>query len=140
MQTWFSVRPSAYTSVVALYCMCSSLSVRPVEQQWRQLAVRLYSNWYCISSGVVVLARRIRFAMNKTLQYTPLFSQVWEQTLVSFCSNIFNSKSYDITGVSVTYKSKKNIGHWVAVQNRELETRDSKGAHAHTPTYAIARQ
>ena len=43
---------------------------------------------------------------------------------MSFCSNIFSSISYDLTGVSVTYK--KNIGQWVAVQNRLVETRDSR--------------
>ena len=45
---------------------------------------------------------------------------------MSFCSNIFSSKRYDITGVSVTYK--KNIGQWVALQNRVEETRDSRSA------------
>ena len=42
--------------------------------------------------------------------------QVWEQTIVSFCSIIFNSKSYTITDVSVT--CKKDIGRWMTVKNR----------------------
>ena len=42
------------------YCMDISLSVRPVDQQRRQLAVRFYSKWYCAASGVDVLARRSR--------------------------------------------------------------------------------
>ena len=46
--------------------------------------------------------------------------------MVSFCWNMFSSISYDITGVSATYK--KNIGQWVAVQNRVVETRDSRGS------------
>ena len=105
--------------------MCSSLSVRPVDQQ-RQLAVRFCSKWYCAKSVVGVFARKIRLAMNRILNYMPLFFQVWEQTLVSFCWNIFNSKSYSITDVSVTYK--KHIGWWVALQNRVMETWDSRVA------------
>ena len=42
-----------------------SLSVRPVDQQRRQLAVRFYSKWYCATSGVDVLARRFRLASNR---------------------------------------------------------------------------
>ena len=40
------------------------LSVRPVDQQRRQLAVRFYSKWYYATSGVDVLARRLRLASN----------------------------------------------------------------------------
>ena len=36
--------------------------------------------------------------------------------MVSFCSNIFSSISYNITGVNVT--CKKNAGQWVAIQKR----------------------
>ena len=39
-----------------------SLSVRPVDQQRRQLAVRLYPKWYRSRSGVDVSARRFRLA------------------------------------------------------------------------------
>ena len=39
-----------------------SLSVRPVDQQRRQLAVRLYPKWYRSRSGVDVSARRFRVA------------------------------------------------------------------------------
>ena len=42
-----------------------SLSVRPVDQQRRQLAVRVYSKWYCAILGVDVLARRFRLASNR---------------------------------------------------------------------------
>ena len=42
-----------------------SLSVRTVDQQRRQLAVRFYSKWYCATSGVNALARRFRLASNK---------------------------------------------------------------------------
>ena len=42
-----------------------SLSVRPVNQQQRQLAVRFYSVWYCAMSGVDVLARRFKLASNR---------------------------------------------------------------------------
>ena len=42
-----------------------SLSVRPVDQQRRELAVRLYSKWYCATSGVDVLARNFRLALNR---------------------------------------------------------------------------
>ena len=46
--------------------------------------------------------------------------------MLSFCSKIFSSISYNIHGVSVTYK--KNIGQWVAVQNRVVGTQDFRGA------------
>ena len=62
--------------------------------------------------------------------------------------NIFCSISYDITGVSVTYK--KNTGQWVAVQKRIVEIQDSRGAkgnpiipehtYAHAAAYVIAHQ
>ena len=42
-----------------------SLSVRPVDQQRRQLAVRFYPKWYCATSGVDILAKRFRFALNR---------------------------------------------------------------------------
>ena len=42
-----------------------SLSVRPVDQQRRQLAVSFYSKWSCATSGVDVLARRFRLASNR---------------------------------------------------------------------------
>ena len=42
-----------------------SLSVRPVDQQRRQLAVRFYSKWYFAMSGVDILARRFRLALNR---------------------------------------------------------------------------
>ena len=45
--------------------MSISLSVRPVDQQRRQLAVRFYSKWYCAMSGVDILARRFRLALNR---------------------------------------------------------------------------
>ena len=40
-----------------------SLSVRPVDQQERQLALRFYSKQYCAMTGVLV--RRFRLALNK---------------------------------------------------------------------------
>ena len=42
-----------------------SLSVRPVDQQQRQLRVRFYSKWYCGTSAIDVLARRFRLALNR---------------------------------------------------------------------------
>ena len=42
-----------------------SLSVRPVDQHGRQLAVRFYSKWYCTTSGVNVLAKSFRLASNR---------------------------------------------------------------------------
>ena len=44
-----------------------SLSIRPVDQQQRQLAVKFYSKWYCAMSGVDVLARRFRLASNRQI-------------------------------------------------------------------------
>ena len=44
-----------------------SLSVRPVNQQRRQLTVRFYSKWYCATSGIDVLARRFRLSLNSSI-------------------------------------------------------------------------
>ena len=44
-----------------------SASVRPVDQQQRQLAVRFYCKWYCATSRVNVLARRFRLASNRNI-------------------------------------------------------------------------
>ena len=45
--------------------MVISLSVRPVDQKRRQLAVSFYSKWYCATSEVDVLARRFGLASNR---------------------------------------------------------------------------
>ena len=42
-----------------------SLSVKPVDQQRRQLAVRFYSKSYCATSGVDLSARSFRLASNR---------------------------------------------------------------------------
>ena len=42
-----------------------SLSVRPVDQQQRQLAVMFCPKWYYATSGVDLLARRFRLASIK---------------------------------------------------------------------------
>ena len=42
-----------------------SLSVRPVDQQQGQLAVRFYSRWCYVKLGVGVLAMRIRSTRNR---------------------------------------------------------------------------
>ena len=44
-----------------------SLSVRPVDQQQRQMAVKFYFQWYCGTSGVNVLARRFRLTSNRCI-------------------------------------------------------------------------
>ena len=36
-----------------------------MDQQGKQLAVRFYSKWYYATSGVDVLARRFRLALNR---------------------------------------------------------------------------
>ena len=46
-----------------------SLSLRPVHQKQRQLAVRFYCNWYCAMSKVDVLARRFMLASNRYIVY-----------------------------------------------------------------------
>ena len=42
-----------------------SLSVRLVDQQQRQVAVRFFSKWHCAMSGFDALARRFRLALNR---------------------------------------------------------------------------
>ena len=54
-----------------------SFSVRPVDQQRRQLAVSFYSRWYYVRSGVGVSARRIRSAID----FIPSRSKFLEQKL-----------------------------------------------------------
>ena len=49
----------------SIACMGISVSVRPVNQQQRQLAVRFYSKLYSATSRVNVLARRFRLALNR---------------------------------------------------------------------------
>ena len=65
MQTWLSVHLSVYISIVVEHCMGISLPVRPVDQQRRQLTVRLYPKRYRSESGVDVSARRFRLASNR---------------------------------------------------------------------------
>ena len=38
---------------------------RPVDQQQRQMTVRFYSKWYCAMSGVNVLAKILKLALNR---------------------------------------------------------------------------
>ena len=68
-QTSLSVYLSVYTSISVSYYMGISVSVRPLDQQWRQLAVRFYSKWYSVVSGVDVLARRFRLASNRYIAH-----------------------------------------------------------------------
>ena len=56
---------SAYISVIVFYCMGIFLSVRPVDQQRKQLAVTSYSKWCYAMSEIDVLARRFRLALNR---------------------------------------------------------------------------
>ena len=65
LQTLISEHYAVYISAFVLYCMSISLSVRPVDQERRQLAVRFYSKWYFTRSGVDVLTRRFRLALNR---------------------------------------------------------------------------
>ena len=61
-QTWLSVHSLAYTSA-----LCSIAWVR------RQMALRSYSRWYWIRSGVGILARRIWSALNICIKIWWLF-------------------------------------------------------------------
>ena len=53
-----------------------SLSVRSVDQQQRQLAVRFYSKWYCAMSGVDVLAKSFQLASNRYIVHESLYMKV----------------------------------------------------------------
>ena len=65
-----------------------SLSVRPVDQQQRQLAVRIYSKWYCARSGVAVLARRFKLALNRYIFCESANIKVcWYQVMI--CNGLF---------------------------------------------------
>ena len=52
------------------------LSVRPVDQQQRQLAVRFYSKWYCAMSGAAVLARSFRLASKRYIVHESVYIKV----------------------------------------------------------------
>ena len=43
-------------------------SVGAVDQQRKQLALRFYSRWYIMNSGVGILARQIRLAMKRVVE------------------------------------------------------------------------
>ena len=62
-----------------------SLSVRPVDQQRRQLAERFYSKWYCVRSGVSVSARRIGSSMNRFYTNRSSHWEVFCEKDVLFC-------------------------------------------------------
>ena len=116
--------------------MCSSLSVRPVDQQWRQLAVRFYSKWYRVTSGVSELARRIRLGEQNLTLHTIIFVGLKTNT-GELLFEYFQQHRLQHNWCFVTWK--KNIGQWVVVHNRVVKTWDSKGARGnpiiHPPTY-----
>ena len=63
-----------------------SVLVRPVDQQWRQRAVRFYSKWYCATSGVDVLARRFRLALNRYIAHESAnVKECQYQVIISNC-------------------------------------------------------
>ena len=67
MHAWFpcffGVDLHAYSTF-----MGSFLSVRAVDQQRKQVAVRFYSRWYIMRPRVGILARQISLAMKKVVE------------------------------------------------------------------------
>ena len=57
LQTWLLMCTSAVLK--------KSLSIRPVDQQQRQLAVSFCCRWCYVRSGVIVSARKVGSAMNR---------------------------------------------------------------------------
>ena len=57
-----------YTSALTVHCMGNFRLVRQMDQQRRERAVRFYSRWYIMSSGVGVLARKIKLAMKVVVE------------------------------------------------------------------------
>ena len=55
-------------NVYTVHYMSSFLSMRAVDQQWKQLAVRFYTRWYIMRSGVGTLARQIELAMERVVE------------------------------------------------------------------------
>ena len=72
---------SAYTSVLVYYCMGSSLSVRPVDQQRRQLAVTFYSTWY-YTRGQEMLSFQQSF--HSFIQHTSFLEYIFSLWLLLF--------------------------------------------------------
>ena len=72
MQTWsscfFSVDLHTYSVYIAVGSFWVVFSVRAVDQQQKQLAVRFYSRWYIMRSGVGILATQIRLAMKRVVE------------------------------------------------------------------------
>ena len=56
-------------SMLTVHCMGSFLLVRAVDQQQKQLAVRFYSRWYIMRSGVGILARLASKKGGVTINY-----------------------------------------------------------------------
>ena len=81
-----------------------SLSVRPVDQQRRQLAVRFYPKWYSAMSQVNVLVRRLKLASNRYIVRESANVKVCQYQVMVYLrklmSNIFYLKYFTINYVS----------------------------------------
>ena len=76
-----------------------SLSVRPGDQQLRELAVRFYSEWYCAAPRVDVLARRFRLASNRYIVCESANVKVFQYQARKLMSNIFFLKYFTSNNV-----------------------------------------
>ena len=81
-----------------------SVSLRSVDQQGRQLAVRFYSRWYYVRSGVVVSARRIRSSHEQIYtKQTKIFGQ--KNYHLSFFVNVprklFNGQKINLEDILI---------------------------------------
>ena len=76
--------------------------LRPANQQQRQLAVRFYSKWYCATSGVEVLTRRIRLAASRYIVHESATIKVclYEVTIMVYLRKLlFFLKYFEINYV-----------------------------------------
>ena len=80
-----------------------SLSVRPVDQQQRQLAVSFYLRWCYVRSGVGVSARRIGSAMNRF--YTKQTTRDISRDCLGIAVFIDRVTKHEVEGIATIWSS-----------------------------------
>ena len=109
MQTWFpcflGIDLHGYSTVIV--CMGNFLLVRPVDKWRKQLAVKFYSSWYIMRSGVGILARQIRLAMARVVEpyyILQLKSYGFDQVILIVWIKFFSfKKHFSFLSLTVTW-------------------------------------
>ena len=116
----------ACTSALAINCMASSLSARPMDQRQRQMALRFYSMWYFIRSEVSASARGIKSTQNCGFNLCFLVRQraMCKYIIRNMKTFSFKSPQCNITVADIhfTELSLLNIGVHVTFEVKKLRT------------------